>query len=71
VRGKRILRSFPVFGCQRDFRDGTDGEADRPAGLGVRGIPGVVADSGVGAAGGGRRPECGRCRRDSRHACRG
>jgi hypothetical protein len=38
---------------------------------GVRGIPGVVADSGAGVAGGGRRPECGRCRRNSRHARRG
>jgi hypothetical protein len=25
---------------------------------GVRGIPGAVADSGAGVAGGGRRPEC-------------
>jgi hypothetical protein len=38
---------------------------------GVREIPGAVADSGAGVAGGGRRPECGRCRRDSRHARRG
>jgi hypothetical protein len=35
---------------------------------GGRGIPGVVADSDAGAARGGRRPECVRCRRDSRHA---
>jgi hypothetical protein len=38
---------------------------------GVRGIPSAVADNGAGAAGGGRRPECGRCRRNSRHARRG
>jgi hypothetical protein len=31
IRGKD-LRGFPVFGRQRDFRDGGDGEADRPAG---------------------------------------
>jgi hypothetical protein len=43
------------------------GQRDR----GVRGIPGAVADSGAGVAGDGRRPECGRCRRDSRHARRG
>jgi hypothetical protein len=30
--GGRILRGFPVFGCQRDFRDGGDGEADWSAG---------------------------------------
>jgi hypothetical protein len=38
---------------------------------GVRGIPGAVADSNAGVAGGGRRPECGWCRQDSRHARRG
>jgi hypothetical protein len=38
---------------------------------GVRGIPGVVADRGAGAARDGRRPECERCRLDSRHAHRG
>jgi hypothetical protein len=37
---------------------------------GVRGIPGVVADRGAGAARDGRRPERRRCRRDSRHALR-
>jgi hypothetical protein len=36
------------------------------------GIPGEVADSGAGAARGERWwPECGQCRRDSRHARRG
>jgi hypothetical protein len=43
------------------------GQRDR----GVRGIPGVVADRGAGAAYDGRRPECGRCRLDLRHARRG
>jgi hypothetical protein len=38
---------------------------------GVRGIPGVVDNRGAGAARDGRWPECGRCRRDSRHARRG
>jgi hypothetical protein len=39
---------------------------------GMPGIPGEVADSGTGAARGERWwPECGRCRRDSWHACRG
>jgi hypothetical protein len=26
------LRGFPISGRRRDFRDGGDGEADRPAG---------------------------------------
>jgi hypothetical protein len=34
---------------------------------GVRGIPSVVADRGVGATRDGQRPERRRCRRDSRH----
>jgi hypothetical protein len=38
---------------------------------GMRGIPAAVADSAAGVAGGGRRPECGLCRRDLRHARRG
>jgi hypothetical protein len=38
---------------------------------GGRGIPGVVADRGAGATRDVRRPERGRCRRDSRHARRG
>jgi hypothetical protein len=39
---------------------------------GMLGIPGEVADSGAEAAHGERQwPECGRCRRDSRHARRG
>jgi hypothetical protein len=37
----------------------------------VRGIPGVVADRGAGAARDGRQPERRRCRWDSRHARRG
>jgi hypothetical protein len=39
--------------------------------LGVRGIPGTVADRGVGKVCGGCWPGCGRCQRDSRHARRG
>jgi hypothetical protein len=35
---------------------------------GVCGIPGVVADRGVGVTCDGRRPERRRCRQDSRHA---
>jgi hypothetical protein len=38
---------------------------------GVRGIPDAVADNAAGVAGVGRRPKCGRCRRNSRHARRG
>jgi hypothetical protein len=30
--GGRIFAGFSGFGRQRDFRDGGDGEADRPAG---------------------------------------
>jgi hypothetical protein len=30
--GRRVLRGFPTSGRRRDFRDGGDGEADRPAG---------------------------------------
>jgi hypothetical protein len=69
-RGRKmgIFAGFPGFGRQRDFRDGGDVEADWPGDHGVRGIPGTVADRGAGAARGGRRPECGRCRLDSRHA---
>jgi hypothetical protein len=37
----------------------------------MRGIPGMVADRGAGAARDGRWPGCGRCRRDSRHVRRG
>jgi hypothetical protein len=65
------LRGFPVSGRQRDFRDGGDGEADWRAG------PRRARDSRRGgrprywAARDGRRPECGRCRLDSRHARRG
>jgi hypothetical protein len=37
-------------GRQRDFRDGGEGEADRPAGPRRCGIPVVVADRDAGAA---------------------
>jgi hypothetical protein len=39
-----------IFGRQRDFRNGGDGEADWPAGPRRCGIPVVVADRGAGAA---------------------
>jgi hypothetical protein len=70
-RGKRDFAGFSGFGRQHDFRDGCDGEADWPAGLRRAGDSGVVADRGAGAARDGRRPECRRCQRDSRHARRG
>jgi hypothetical protein len=38
------------LGYRRQFRDGGDGEADRPAGPWRCGIPVVVADHGAGAA---------------------
>jgi hypothetical protein len=41
---------FSDFGRRRDFGDSGDGEADRSAGPRRCRIPGVVADSGVGAA---------------------
>jgi hypothetical protein len=65
------LRGFPVSGVSVIF--GTTvmarrtGRRDR----GVRRIPDAVANDGSRAAGGGRQPECGWCRRDSRHAHRG
>jgi hypothetical protein len=57
---------FPISGRRRDFRDGGDGEADRPA------VPRRARDSRHGGRprrwGGmhGYCLECGRCRRDSR-----
>jgi hypothetical protein len=69
--GERVLRGFPISGRRRDFRDGGVGEADRPAG------PRRARDSRHGGRlrrWGGMRgcwPECGRCRRDSRHTRRG
>jgi hypothetical protein len=69
--GGGFLRGFMISGRWRDFRDGGDGEADRPAG------PRRARDTRHG--GRPRRwegmrgcwPGCGRCRRDSRHARRG
>jgi hypothetical protein len=65
------LRGFRVLGVSVIFRTTVmvrrTGRQDR----GMRGIPGAVADNGARAAGGGRRPKCGRCRRDSRHTRRG
>jgi hypothetical protein len=65
------LRGFPVSGVSVIF--GTTVMARRTSrrDRGVGGIPGVVADSSAGAAGGGRRPECGRCRWNSWHMRRG
>jgi hypothetical protein len=55
-KGKRDFGGiFRVFGCRRDFRDGGDGAAGRPADRGKPRIPGEVADSGAGAARGERR----------------
>jgi hypothetical protein len=69
--GEGFLWCFMISGRRRGFRDGGDGEADRPAG------PRRARDSRHG--GRPRRWEgtrgcwsrCGRCRRDSRHARRG
>jgi hypothetical protein len=66
--GGKVLRGIPNSGRRRDFRDGGDGEADRPAGpLRAR----DSQDGGRPRRWGGTRgcwPECGR---DSRHARRG
>jgi hypothetical protein len=53
------LRGFSCFRHQRDFWDGGDGEADRPAGPWQCRIPGMVADSGAGAARAGDGPGAG------------
>jgi hypothetical protein len=58
------LQNFLVFSNTGvNFRTGVmarwSGQRDRNG----HGIPGVVADSGAGAARGGRQPECVRCRR--------
>jgi hypothetical protein len=68
---EKVLRGFPISRRRCDFWDGGDGEADQPAG------PRRARDSRHGGRprrwGGTRgcRLECGRCRRDSRHARRG
>jgi hypothetical protein len=71
-RGKGFLWSFPGF-SDTGVNSGTTVMARRPnrRDRGGRVIPSVVADSGTGVARGGRQPECGRCRRDSRHARQG
>jgi hypothetical protein len=69
--GGRVFAGFYDSRRRRDFRDGGDGEGDRPAG------PRRAQDSRHG--GRPRRwegtcecwPGCGRCRRDSRHVRRG
>jgi hypothetical protein len=53
------LRDFLISGCRRVFRDSGDGEADRRRDHGVRGIPGTVADRGVGKARVGAGPGAG------------
>jgi hypothetical protein len=50
IRRRGFLRIFRFLRYRRQFRDGDDGEADRPAGPRRCGILGVVADSGTGAA---------------------
>jgi hypothetical protein len=72
--GERIfLWGFPFFSGVSGIFGTTvmarrTGRRDR----GVRGISGAVADNGARlTGGGGRRPECRRCRRDSRLARRG
>jgi hypothetical protein len=57
--GKDFCGGFQFFGRQRDFRDGDDGEADRPAGPRRCEIPIVVADRGAGAARVGDGPSAG------------
>jgi hypothetical protein len=70
-RSKGILWGFTFSGVSVIFGTTVMVRRTDRRDRGVRGILGVVADSSAGAAGGGRRPECGRCRRDSRHARRG
>jgi hypothetical protein len=65
------LLGFPASGVSVIFRMTVMARRTGRRDCGVRGILGAVVDSGAGAAGGGRRPECGRCRQDSRHARRG
>jgi hypothetical protein len=60
---------FRLSGCRRDFRDGGDGEADRPAGPRRERDSRPVADRGVGKVCRGATEV--RCRRESRHARRG
>jgi hypothetical protein len=57
--GEGFLWCFMISGRRRGFRDGGDGEADRPRDRGVRGIPGTVADHGVGKARVGAGPGAG------------
>jgi hypothetical protein len=52
------LRVFPVSGVIVIFGMAVMARRTGRRDRGVRGIPGVVADSGAGAARDGRRPEC-------------
>jgi hypothetical protein len=67
----RILRGFPVSGFSVIFGMAVMARRSGRRNRGVRGILGVVADRGAGAARDRRWPGCGRCRRDSRHARQG
>jgi hypothetical protein len=60
---------FRLPGCRCDFRDGGDGEAGRASGPRRARDSRPVADRGVGKVRKGAAVV--RCRRDSRHACRG
>jgi hypothetical protein len=67
--GEGFAGVFPISGCQRVFRAGGDGEADRPAGPRRARDSRPVADRSVGKARRGAAEV--RCRRESRHAHRG
>jgi hypothetical protein len=72
-RGKRDFVGFSGFsGVSVIFETTVMARRTVRRDRGMPGIPGEVADSDAGAARGERRwPECGRCRRDSRHTRRG
>jgi hypothetical protein len=61
----RIFLGFPDTGI--NFGTAVMAKRIGRRDCGVRGIPGVVADRGAGAARDGRWPGCGRCQQDSRH----
>jgi hypothetical protein len=69
--GGRILRGFPVSSFSVIFGMAVMARRSGLRNRCMRGIPGMVADRGAGAARDGRWPGCGRCRRDSRHVRRG
>jgi hypothetical protein len=69
--GGRIFWGFPLSGVSVIFGTAVMARRTSRRDRDVLGIPGAVADNGARAAGGGRRPECGWCWQDSRHARRG